>query len=55
MMSAPACSSAMASSGVVAVPMVTMLRRRHSSRISRGGMPQMKLKTGTFASRTARA
>jgi hypothetical protein len=55
MASTPASSSATASSGVVAVPIVTMPFARHSSRISPGGMPKMKLNTGTFASSTTRA
>ena len=43
------------SSGVVAVPIVTMFFARHSSRISLGGIPKMKLNTGTFASSNTRA
>jgi hypothetical protein len=39
MESKPACSSAEASSGVVAEPMVLIFRLRHSSNISEGGIP----------------
>jgi hypothetical protein len=52
--STPASCRATASSGVVAVPIVTIPCIRHSSRTSRGGMPKVKLKAGTFASRTTR-
>src|SRR5882762_5477873 len=50
MKSTPACSSARASATVVAVPMVRIPDFRQASSISRGGMPKVKLKTGTRSS-----
>ena len=51
--STPDLSSATASSTVVAAPMVTIDRRRHSSGTGIGGTPNTKLKTGGLASRSA--
>src|SRR6266851_1979485 len=52
MASTPASSSARASATVDAVPTVTMFAFLHASSIPRGGMPKVKLKTGTRSSST---
>ena len=47
-------ASAEASSSLVAEPMFLIFRLRHSSNISEGGIPKMKLSTGTPASMAVR-